>query len=86
MEPCPMKAIVHVAQKSGVLDPQGKAVAETLTRMGYKEVEAARIGKVIELDIDDGMSAEAAEARVKEMCEKLLANTVIESYRVEFAA
>ena len=54
--------------------------------MGYKEVEAARIGKVIELDIDDGMSAEAAEARVKEMCEKLLANTVIESYRVEFAA
>jgi phosphoribosylformylglycinamidine synthase subunit PurS len=86
MEPCPMKAIVHVALKSGVLDPQGKAVADTLTRMGYKEVEAARIGKVIELDIDDGMSAEAAEARVKEMCEKLLANTVIESYRVEFAA
>ncbi|MBU2605211.1 MAG: phosphoribosylformylglycinamidine synthase subunit PurS [Alphaproteobacteria bacterium] len=81
-----MKAIVHVALKSGVLDPQGKAVADTLTRMGYKEVEAARIGKVIELDIDDGMSAEAVEARVKEMCEKLLANTVIESYRVEFAA
>lgn len=81
-----MKAIVHVALKSGVLDPQGKAVADTLARMGYKEVEAACIGKVIELDIDDALTSEAAEARVKEMCEKLLANTVIESYRVEFAA
>jgi phosphoribosylformylglycinamidine synthase subunit PurS len=81
-----MKAIVHVALKSGVLDPQGKAVADTLARMGYKEVEAARISKVIELDIDDALTSEAAEARVKEMCEKLLANTVIESYRVEFAA
>ena len=81
-----MKAIVHVALKAGVLDPQGKAVADTLTRMGYKEVEAARIGKVIELDIDDNLTSEAAETRVKEMCEKLLANTVIESYRVEFAA
>ena len=81
-----MKAIVHVALKSGVLDPQGKAVADTLTRMGYKEVEAARIGRVIELDIDDTLDAAAAEKRVKEMCEKLLANTVIESYRVEFAS
>jgi phosphoribosylformylglycinamidine synthase subunit PurS len=79
-----MKAIVHVALKSGVLDPQGKAVADTLTRMGYKEVKAARIGRVIELDIDDTLDAVAAEKRVKEMCEKLLANTVIESYRVEF--
>jgi phosphoribosylformylglycinamidine synthase subunit PurS len=81
-----MKAIVHVALKSGVLDPQGKAVADTLTRMGYKEVKAARIGRVIELDIDDTLDAVAAEKRVKEMCEKLLANTVIESYRVEFAS
>lgn len=80
-----MKAIVHIALKSGVLDPQGKAVADSLTRMGYKEVEAARIGKVIELDLEDGLSADKAQARVKEMCEKLLANTVIESYRVEFA-
>ena len=75
-----MKAIVQVGLKPGVLDPQGKAVADTLGRMGYKEVEAARIGKIIELDLDDGLSADAAEARVKEMCEKLLANTVIESY------
>jgi phosphoribosylformylglycinamidine synthase subunit PurS len=79
-----MKAIVHVALKAGVLDPQGKAVADTLARMGYKEVDAARIGKVIELDLDNGLPRDQAEIRVKEMCEKLLANTVIESYRVEF--
>lgn len=79
-----MKAIVHVALKNGVLDPQGKAVADTLARMGYNEVEAARIGKVIELDLEDGLPQDKANARVKEMCEKLLANTVIESYRVEF--
>ena len=81
-----MKAIVHVGLKPGVLDPQGKAVADTLARMGYGEVEGARIGKVIELDLEDGLSADAAEARVKEMCEKLLANTVIESYRIELQA
>lgn len=79
-----MKAIVHIALKNGVLDPQGKAVADTLGRMGYDEVAAARIGKVIELDLEDGLSADKANARVTEMCEKLLANTVIESYRVEF--
>ncbi|MAN45915.1 MAG: phosphoribosylformylglycinamidine synthase subunit PurS [Alphaproteobacteria bacterium] len=80
-----MKAVVHIALKNGVLDPQGKAVADTLARMGYKEVEAARIGKVIELDLEDGLSKDAADARIKEMCEKLLANTVIESYRYELA-
>lgn len=78
-----MKAIVHVALKNGVLDPQGKAVADTLARMGYKEVESARIGKVIELDLEDGLSEADASVRVKEMCEKLLANTVIESYRID---
>lgn len=77
-----MKAIVHVGLKPGVLDPQGKAVADTLGRMGFSEVSGARIGKVIELDLD-GVSPGDAEARVKDMCEKLLANTVIESYRVE---
>ncbi|MEM1087063.1 MAG: phosphoribosylformylglycinamidine synthase subunit PurS [Pseudomonadota bacterium] len=80
-----MKAIVHVALKSGVLDPQGKAVADTLGRMGFGEVQGARIGKVIELDLD-GVAQADAEARVKEMCEKLLANTVIESYRFELVA
>ncbi|MAN73478.1 MAG: phosphoribosylformylglycinamidine synthase [Henriciella sp.] len=77
-----MKAIVHVGLKPGVLDPQGKAVADTLGRMGYEEVQGARIGKVIELDLD-GVAKDKADARVKEMCEKLLANTVIESYRYE---
>ena len=81
-----MKAIVHVALKNGVLDPQGKAVADTLARMGYKEVESARIGKVIELDLEDGLSEADANSRVKEMCEKLLANTVIESYRIDLQA
>ena len=78
-----MKAIVHVGLKPGVLDPQGKAVADTLGRMGFDEVAGARIGKVIELDLN-GVAVADAEARVAEMCEKLLANTVIESYRVEF--
>jgi phosphoribosylformylglycinamidine synthase subunit PurS len=77
-----MKAIVHVGLKPGVLDPQGKAVADTLGRMGYGEVHSARIGKVIELDLE-GVAEDKADARVKEMCEKLLANTVIESYRYE---
>ncbi len=81
-----MKAIVHIGLKPGVLDPQGKAVADTLGRMGYNEVAAARIGKVIELDLEDGASAADAETRVKEMCEKLLANTVIESYRFEITS
>lgn len=80
-----MKAIVHVGLKPGVLDPQGKAVADTLGRLGFGEVESARIGKVIELDLEDGLSPEDAEARVTEMCETLLANTVIESYRIELA-
>lgn len=78
-----MKAVVHVSLKTGVLDPQGKAVADTLARMGYGEVGSARVGKVIELDLTGSPDKAAAEARVKEMCEKLLANTVIESYRIE---
>ncbi|MAK62277.1 MAG: phosphoribosylformylglycinamidine synthase [Ponticaulis sp.] len=78
-----MKAIVYVELKDGVLDPQGKAVSETLGRLGFGEVQGARIGKRIELDLADGLDSDAAEARVKDMCEKLLANTVIESYKVE---
>lgn len=76
-----MKAIVHIGLKPGVLDPQGRAITRSLTDLGFDEVSAARQGKVIELDIK-GDDAAAAEARVTEMCEKLLANTVIESYRV----
>jgi len=75
-----MKAIVKVGLKPGVLDPQGKAVADTLGRMGYAEVQTARIGKIIEIDLEDTLGKDQAEARVREMCEKLLANTVIENY------
>lgn len=78
-----MKAIVYVDLKNGVLDPQGKAVSETLGRLGFDEVQSARIGKRVELDLDDGLSKADAEARVKDMCEQLLANTVIEKYHIE---
>lgn len=81
-----MKAIVRVGLKKGVLDPQGKAVADTLGRMGYGEIQSARIGKVIELELEDGLAPEAAEARIEEMCQQLLANTVIEDYEIEIAA
>ncbi|MWD27402.1 phosphoribosylformylglycinamidine synthase subunit PurS [Aquicoccus sp. SCR17] len=74
-----MKARVHVMLKQGVLDPQGEAVRHALGAMGFDGVEGVRQGKVIELDLADGTS----EDRIAEMCEKLLANTVIESYRIE---
>ena len=74
-----MKARVHVMLKDGVLDPQGEAVKHGLHGMGCGAVGGVRQGKVIELDLAEGTS----EADVTEMCEKLLANTVIESYRVE---
>ena len=74
-----MKAIVTVMLKQGVLDPQGEAVRSALGSMGFAGVAGVRQGKVIEMDLDD----ETTEAQVAEMCEKLLANTVIESYRVE---
>lgn len=77
-----MKAIVRVDLKPGVLDPQGKAVAHALQGLGFDEVEAARQGKVIEIDLQ-GVDRAQAETRVKEMCEALLANTVIERYEVE---
>jgi len=74
-----MKARVHVMLKTGVLDPQGEAVRHALGTLGFDGVNGVRQGKVIELDLADGTS----EATIGEMCEKLLANTVIESYRVE---
>jgi phosphoribosylformylglycinamidine synthase len=78
-----MKATVHVSLKAGVLDPQGKAVGDALGRLGFGEVEGVRCGKTIELQLADGLSKEQARARVKEMCEKLLANTVVERYAIE---
>jgi phosphoribosylformylglycinamidine synthase len=76
-----MKARVHVMLKNGVLDPQGEAVRHALGAMGFQGVEGVRQGKVIELDLAEGTS----QADVTAMCEKLLANTVIESYTVEIA-
>lgn len=77
-----MKARVHVMLKAGVLDPQGEAVRHALGALGFDGVEGVRQGKVIELDLAQTDAAKA-EAEVAQMCEKLLANTVIESYRIE---
>ncbi|MAS87671.1 MAG: phosphoribosylformylglycinamidine synthase [Micavibrio sp.] len=74
-----MKAFVTVKLKNGVLDPQGKAIAHTLNDIGFPEVLAANQGKVIELDLKEG----TPESKIKEMCDKLLANPVIESYQIE---
>ena len=74
-----MKARVHVMLKNGVLDPQGEAVRHALGSMGFDGVNGVRQGKVIELDLADS----ATEADVTAMCDKLLANTVIESYTIE---
>jgi phosphoribosylformylglycinamidine synthase len=80
-----LKAIVTVGLKPGVLDVQGKAVAGALKELGFAGVEDARVGKRIEITLDGAIDRATAEAEVREMCEKLLANTVIESYRVEIA-
>ena len=77
-----MKARVHVMLKDGVLDPQGEAVRHALGSLGFDGVEGVRQGKVIEIDLTE-TDAETARASVTEMCERLLANTVIESYSVE---
>jgi phosphoribosylformylglycinamidine synthase PurS subunit len=77
-----MKAVVTVMLKDGVLDPQGEVVKSALGAMGFDGVVAVRQGKVIELDLAPGTT----EDQVAEMCEKLLANTVIESYAVEIRA
>ncbi len=76
-----MKAIVHVFLKPGVLDVQGKAVENALHGLGWTEIKDVRVGRVVEFDL--GGEADGSEGRVKAMCDKLLANTVIESYRVD---
>ncbi len=77
-----MKAKVYVTLKPGVLDPQGAAIGHALHALGFEGIGAVRQGKVIELDLAE-TDAGAARAQVAAMCEKLLANTVIEDYRVE---
>ena len=74
-----MKARVHVMLKNGVLDPQGAAIQHALGSLGFSGVEAVRQGKVIELDLADGTT----EATIAQMCDKLLVNVVIESYKIE---
>ena len=75
-----MLAKIHITFKNGVLDPQGKAVHHALKDLGYNEVSGIQMGKYLEVRLE-GISREEAKTRVQEMCEKLFANTVIESYR-----
>jgi len=77
-----MKAKVSVTLKRGILDPQGSAVLHALGSLGYGGVKDVRVGKLIELELAAGDRA-GAEAEVKAMCERLLANTIIEDYRIE---
>jgi phosphoribosylformylglycinamidine synthase PurS subunit len=79
-----MRVKIFVSLKNGVLDPQGKAIERSLHSLGYGEVQDVRMGKYLELDVDAG-SREGAEARIREMCDKLLANPVIEDYRFEIS-
>lgn len=77
-----MRARVHVTLKQGVLDPQGKAIGTALRALGFQGIDNVRQGKVIELDVAETDEA-TARAQVRDMCEKLLANTVIEDYSIE---
>lgn len=77
-----MKARVTVTLKNGVLDPQGKAIQGALKSLGFSGVEDVRQGKLIELELA-GLDRAAAQTQLEAMCEQLLANTVIENYRIE---
>lgn len=77
-----MKAKIHVTLKPGILDPQGKAIEHALATLGFANAGNVRMGKYLELDINES-AKDKAEAQVKAMCEKLLANTIIEEYRYE---
>ena len=79
-----MKAKVYVTLKKSVLDPQGKAVQHALSTLGFAEVKDVRVGKYIELDLGAVEKAQA-EQKIKIMCEKLLANTVIEDFKYDIA-
>jgi phosphoribosylformylglycinamidine synthase len=77
-----VKALIHVTLKDGVLDPQGKAVGNALGSLGFSGVNNVRQGKFIEIDLTETDTTKA-KAQANDMCEKLLANTVIENYSVE---
>ena len=76
-----MKALVHVTTKPDVLDPQGKAIAHAASQLGYEAIEKVRQGKLFEIDVAAASEAEA-RALITELCEKLLANPVIEDYEI----
>jgi len=78
-----MRVKIFVLFKDGVLDPQGKAVERSLHTLGYQEVRDVRMGKYFEIELQ-AASRQGVEARIREMCDKLLANPVIEDYRFEF--
>ena len=78
-----MKATVLVRPKEGILDPQGQAVEQSLRKLGF-DVAQARVGRVVDVDVD-AASADEARAKVDEMCRQLLANPLIESYEIEVA-
>ena len=77
-----MKAKVHITLKNGVLDPQGAAIESALAHLGFRGVTHARVGKTIELDLAETNQTKARDA-IEQMCEKLLANTVVEKYAIE---
>lgn len=77
-----MKARVYVTPKDGILDPQGKAVEHALTVLGFKQVKGVRVGRILEV-VMDPEKGDTSKKTLNEMCEKLLANTIIESYRCE---
>ncbi len=77
-----IKAKIFVTLKEGILDPQGRAVQQSLQTLGFSSVDEVRIGKFLEVDVQE-TNRSAAEAQIKSMCEKLLANPVIENYRFE---
>ncbi len=77
-----MKVRIHIFLKNGVLDPQGKAIENSLTNLGFDKVKNVRQGKFIELDINEDDPLQA-QKQATDMCEKLLANTVIENYQVD---
>ncbi len=79
-----MLAKVFITLKKSVQDPQGSAVKHSLEAMNFDAVESVRIGKMIEVNLKDGVEQSLAEKQLKEMCDKLLANPVIEDYRYEF--
>ena len=80
-----MKARVFVTLKNGVLDPQGKAIGHALNNLGFGSVGEVRQGKVIDIELEEKDQAKA-QADLKDMCEKLLANTIIEKYEIELKA